>query len=103
VGRKLFCDKASINLHPDAFEMNPVVLQELRPVNADAVPVDQGRVGISVDAGRDYLIIWLLPTPWDLDVNENDDAPVRQIFHHGVELLSRERAVVADMNYNCIA
>jgi len=40
VGRKLFCDKASISLHADAFEMNPVVLQKLRPVNADAVPVD---------------------------------------------------------------
>jgi hypothetical protein len=103
MGRKLLSDKACIKLHADAFEMNPIILEELRPVDGGTVPVDQRRVSIPADAGRNHLVIRLLPRPWDLDVHENDDAPVSQGLHHGVELLRRECAVVTDMNYDRIA
>jgi hypothetical protein len=103
MGRKLLSDKACIKLHADAFEMNPIILEEFWPVDGGTVPVDQRRVSIPADAGRNHLVIWLLPTPWDLDINEDDDTPVRQVLHHGVELLRRKCPVIADMHYDRIA
>jgi hypothetical protein len=103
VGGKLLRDKACIELNTCAAKMNAVVLEQLRPVGARAVPVDQRRVGIPLHTAGDHFIVRLLPAPGHLNVNENDDAPVRQRLHHGVELIRSECAVVADVNYHRVA
>ena len=83
--------------------MNAVVLEQLGPVGARAVPVDQRRIAVTVHTVGDYLVVRFLPAPWHLDVNENDDAPVRQRLHHGVELIRSERTVIADVNDDGVA
>ena len=83
--------------------MDAVIVEQLRPVDARAVPVDQRRVAISVHAVGDHSIVRLLPAPWHLDVHENHDAPVRERLHHRVELLRGEGAVIADVDNDRIA
>jgi len=83
--------------------MNAVVVEQLWPVYARAVPVDQRRVAIPVHAIGDHSIVRLLPAPWHLDVHENHDAPVRERLHHRVELLRGKGPVIADVDNDRIA
>lgn len=100
---KFLRNEARIELNTLAAEMNAVVLEQLRPVGARAVPVDQRRIAITVHTIGDHLVVRFLPAPRHLDVYENDDAPVRQRLHHGVELIRRERTVIADVNDDGVA
>ena len=43
-------DEAGVQPDSDALEMNLIRMEELRPVHAGAVPVDQGRVAITTDS-----------------------------------------------------
>ena len=83
--------------------MDAVIVEQLRPVDARAVPVDQCRIAVPVHTVGDHSIVRLLPAPRDLDIDENDDASVRQRLHHGVKLLRGEGAVIADVDNDRIA
>jgi hypothetical protein len=100
---KFLRDEARIELNTRAAQMNAIVVEQLRPVDARAVPVDQRGIAVPMHAVGDHLVVRLLPAPRHLHVHENNDAPVRQRLHHRVELIRGERAVVADVDDDGVA